>query len=269
MTGGAGFDATLRVDTELAEKEGRHVEEVLIDQIIEWIDAAARPLLRLRAHSRAGTGRTSRIRSRSSSSPCDGHDHSFNQGDYGQLVGQHGQGLTLNDAEANHRMFFPPDLSESDRRHMIAHYDAKLRFGDALIERLIEHLRATGRLDRTIVVVTADHGESFGEHGYRQHGPRVDEPAMRVPLVVWVPPTHPEHHPGGRSDELVRIVDIFPTLLDAARSAGPGGPRWRQPAAGDPWPAPARPSGPTERAAATTSASIRSASFPVSRASIG
>jgi arylsulfatase len=81
---------------------------------------------------------------------------------------------------------------------MIAHYDAKLRFGDALIGQLVDHLRKSGQLEKTIVAVTSDHGESFGEHGYRQHGPRVDEPVMRVPLVIRLPKGHTAYNPGDR-----------------------------------------------------------------------
>lgn len=222
ITDGAGFDATVRADTARAEKTGRHVEEVLVDQIIDWIDAQPGPFL---AFVRLSGGHWPYVENPYTEQfePCAGHDHGFNQGDSGQLVGAVGKGLTLNDPEANRKQYFPPDLPEPARRHVIAHYDAKLRFGDDLIARLIEHLRQRGRLDHTIVVVTADHGESFGEHGYRQHGPRVDEPVMRVPLVVWLPPTHPARRPGGRRDELVRVVDIFPTVIDALGLPIPSG----------------------------------------------
>ncbi len=222
MTGGTGFDDNIRVDPKRIEQTGRDRQEVLTDQIIEWIDARTGPFLafiRLEGgHWPYGTNPWTE-----QFDACAGHDHSFNEGDYGQLVGQPGQGLTLNDAAANHRMFFPPPLTDAERDHMIAHYDAKLRFGDAQHGRLFDHLREKGVLDRTIVVVTADHGESFGEHGYRQHGPRVDDPAMRVPLVIWLPPAHPMRHPGRTVTQLVRAVDIFPTVLDLLDISIPAG----------------------------------------------
>jgi arylsulfatase A-like enzyme len=222
MTGRAGFDTAVRADTARATQTGRHVEHVLVDQIIEWLDGQTRPFF---AFVRFSGGHWPYVENRWTQQfdPCAGHDHGFNQGDSGEIVDDPGYGLALRDAEANRRTFFPPPLPEPDRRHMIAHYDAKLRLGDEFIQRVLDHLRDQGRLDHTIVVITADHGESFGEHGYRQHGPRVDEPVMRVPLVVWLPPGHPARHPGGRVDAQVRIVDIFPTVLDALGLPIPGG----------------------------------------------
>ena len=108
-------------------------------------------------------------------------------------------------------------------RHRIAHYDSAVRETDALIGNLLDQMRATGLLEDTIVVVTSDHGESFGEHGYLQHGPRVDEPVMQVPLLIFLPKHHPEFNPGRRVDPLVSVIDIMPTLLDAVGIPVPEG----------------------------------------------
>jgi choline-sulfatase len=136
-------------------------------------------------------------------------------------------------------MVWDIDTDERVRRHRIAHYDAAVRETDALMGHLIEQMRAAGLLDETIVVVTSDHGESFGEHGYLQHGPRVDEPVMHVPLLIFLPKHHPAYDPGRRVDSLVSVIDIMPTLLDAVGVSVPegveglslmgeirGGPRW-------------------------------------------
>jgi arylsulfatase A-like enzyme/tetratricopeptide (TPR) repeat protein len=89
-------------------------------------------------------------------------------------------------------------------------YDAEVAYTDAVIGRLLDDLRAAGRLDRTLVVVAADHGESLGEHGERTHGVFVYDVTMRVPLIVWagarVTP--------GASDALARLIDLAPTALD-------------------------------------------------------
>jgi arylsulfatase A-like enzyme len=216
MTGCAGFDRCVRADRARAKEAQRHEEEVLIDQIIEWIDSTNEPFF---GFVRLSGGHWPYVENpwTQTFEPCDGQDHAFNEGSQGLLFGELGRGLILGDEEAHRHAFFPPPLAERTLRHMIAHYDAKLRFGDGLIGRLIEHLRKSGRLERTIVVITSDHGESFGEHGYRQHGPRVDEPVMRVPLLIRLPEKHSSYNPGGTNRQLVRIVDIFPTLLDVLR----------------------------------------------------
>jgi arylsulfatase A-like enzyme len=154
---------------------------------------------------------------------CSGHRHGFNVGGYGLRFGGEGEGPKLSDEEAFRRLIWTADPDEETRRHRIAHYDAEVRAVDEMIGVLLEGMRSTGVLDRTIVLVTSDHGESFFEHGYHQHGPRVDDVVMRVPLVLRLPPGHPEHRAGQRVDSLVRTVDVFPTLLDAVDVPVPEG----------------------------------------------
>ncbi|MBW2402022.1 MAG: sulfatase-like hydrolase/transferase [Deltaproteobacteria bacterium] len=154
---------------------------------------------------------------------CDGHDHSFNVGYYGiKEVGEK-SGFEVENAAAWQRMVWEVDSNERSLRHRIAHYDAAVRETDALIGNLIEQMRASGLLEETIVVVTSDHGESFGEHGYLQHGPRVDEPVMHVPLLIRLPKFHPAYNPNQRVDALVRVIDIMPTILDAVGISIPEG----------------------------------------------
>ncbi len=157
---------------------------------------------------------------------CQGKDHRFNEGGWSALgiaAGARGKGLRITDPEQYRRAFFDYDYSEETIRHMIAHYDAGLRRTDADIGWLIDRLRESGLLDETVVVVTSDHGESFGEHGYLQHGARVDEPVLRVPLIVRLPPGHPSRTAPRTVDQQVRTVDIAPTLLDALGRAVPEG----------------------------------------------
>jgi arylsulfatase A-like enzyme/cytochrome c-type biogenesis protein CcmH/NrfG len=90
-------------------------------------------------------------------------------------------------------------------------YDGEVAATDAQIGRLLEFLEASGRLDRTIVVVVGDHGESLGEHGEQQHGFFVYDAAVQIPLIVAGPGV-----PARTVTEQVRIVDVMPTLLDLA-----------------------------------------------------
>lgn len=149
---------------------------------------------------------------------CAGIDHAFNQrtwSDMGVAPGGEGKGLKLVNA-AKHRAFaFTVNPDPKVREHIVAHYDAEVRRTDADVGWLLDQMRAAGVLDRTVVVVTADHGESFGEHGYVFHGPRVDEPVMRVPLIVRLPPGDGGAKAGLVVDTQVRTADIVPTVLSA------------------------------------------------------
>jgi len=90
-------------------------------------------------------------------------------------------------------------------------YDGEIAFADAILASVLDRLRAAGLLDRTLVVVTADHGESLGEHGETTHSMFVYEGAIRVPLVVW----RPGLVPAGRVvSDPVRLVDVAPTVLE-------------------------------------------------------
>ncbi|MBI3493826.1 MAG: sulfatase-like hydrolase/transferase [Acidobacteria bacterium] len=89
-------------------------------------------------------------------------------------------------------------------------YDAEVAYADAMVGRLLADLRSAGQLDRTLVVVASDHGESLGEHGERTHGVFVYEATMRVPWIVWAGSRVPK----ASSDALVRLIDLAPTALD-------------------------------------------------------
>lgn len=99
-------------------------------------------------------------------------------------------------------------------KELLAHYDAEIRYVDRHVGRLLDALRETGRYDETLVVLTADHGEEFGEHGvYREHW-STHEGTQRVPLLVK-PPTTADNE-GGVREELVTNVDLAPTVADYA-----------------------------------------------------
>ena len=97
-----------------------------------------------------------------------------------------------------------------DLAELLAGYRAEIRYADRHIGRLIDHLKTEGLYDETVIVVTADHGEEFGEHGlYREHWSTHDG-TQRVPLLIKPPASFPIE-PGVR-DHLVTNVDIAPTL---------------------------------------------------------
>jgi len=100
-------------------------------------------------------------------------------------------------------------------------YLAEIANADRAFGRLIVALRASGRLERTIVVMTADHGEGRGDHGEMSHGMLLHDATQHVPLVVRVPgAARPD---GGRCDALVRLSDLTPTLLELLGLTVPAG----------------------------------------------
>ena len=91
---------------------------------------------------------------------------------------------------------------------------------DADIEAVLDVLERTGRLDKTIVIAVADHGESLGDHGEFLHGDSYFDAVVRVPLIMRVPGLK------GRSEAipgLVSHVDILPTVLELVGAVPPAG----------------------------------------------
>lgn len=113
--------------------------------------------------------------------------------------------------------------NREDLRQMVANYDAEIRYADRHLGRLFNHLREAGLYDESLIVVTSDHGEEFGEHGlYREHWSTHDG-TQRVPLLVK-PPADSDAETGYRS-QLVTNVDMAPTLADYAGFDAPG--KWQ------------------------------------------
>ncbi len=88
-------------------------------------------------------------------------------------------------------------------------YEVDVRHTDEQIGALLATLRRLGRASDTAVIVTADHGEAFEEHGNLAHGGDVFEESVRVPLLVHAPGTAPRD-----VHEAVGLIDVAPTCLD-------------------------------------------------------
>jgi arylsulfatase A-like enzyme len=96
-------------------------------------------------------------------------------------------------------------------------YDAEVRFADHLVGRLVALLRRRGVLERTLLVVTSDHGEAFGEHGGFTHGTLLYDEVMHVPLVLRGPGVRR----GVRVATGVGLADVLPTILELAGEPPP------------------------------------------------
>ncbi|MGE3274820.1 MAG: sulfatase-like hydrolase/transferase [Vicinamibacterales bacterium] len=88
-------------------------------------------------------------------------------------------------------------------------YDEEAHYADAQLTAFLDRLRAAGALDRTLVIVTADHGESLGEHGEQTHGLFAYDATMRVPLVAIGPGLGRGVH-----DQPATLIDIVPTVIE-------------------------------------------------------
>ena len=105
---------------------------------------------------------------------------------------------------------------EPVRRELRRRYMSEVAFTDASIGRLYDAIEREGLSDRVWLIVTADHGEEFWEHGHFLHGHSLFDELLRVPLVV-VPPRGDERFARGRTiSRQVRLEDVGATVFDLA-----------------------------------------------------
>lgn len=110
-----------------------------------------------------------------------------------------------------HAPYTPRD-PESEGRDPYTRYRSEVRYTQSHVARVISTFRARLDADRTIFVITSDHGEEFGEHGGRLHGATVYDELTHVPLFLSVPGST-----GGENSTPVSLVDLVPTLLSLTR----------------------------------------------------
>jgi len=104
--------------------------------------------------------------------------------------------------------FVTPGMAEDDRKRAI--YRAECHYMDAQFGRLLKALRASGQYDDTVLAIVADHGQGLGQHDWWSHRLLYQED-VHVPMLMRVPgwPT------GKVVSELVRTIDIYPTVLES------------------------------------------------------
>ena len=112
-------------------------------------------------------------------------------------------------------------LTAEERAHLVRLYDGNLAFADQEIGALRRALEAEGLLDRTVVIVMADHGEGLGEHGWIGHNVQLYEESIQIPLVVRFPAG--KGPAGKRIPGLVDLLDLAPTIADVFGVLGQGG----------------------------------------------
>ncbi len=146
---------------------------------------------------------------------------------YVHLLGPHSPyapptpfGLEFSDRPPLENLTSPPRpwvgadaLSPADRRQMVAQYDGEILWHDQELAKLVRGLRAASRLETSIVVITSDHGEAFGEHGTWGHNAALFDELTRIPLLLWA---SDDWFEAGRLRTVVSLIDLAPTLLETA-----------------------------------------------------
>ncbi len=132
------------------------------------------------------------------------------------FVEQKGRRLSLERSVAD------PAPSAEDLAYTVALYDGEIRFVDSILGDLVGELRSRGLWERTLFVLTSDHGDEFMEHGGLGHGKTLYPEMMRIPLLFAGAGLEDvaEH----RLDGLVRNLDLAPTLAAAAGASAAGRP---------------------------------------------
>ena len=119
-----------------------------------------------------------------------------------------------------HTPYEPPEpyLSEYGPRGLAGLYDGEIAFMDEQIGRCLSWLENNGLDESTILILVGDHGEGLGSHGEGTHGYFIYDYAIHVPLIIVTPF---EVLGGVRVSSQVRVVDIFPTLMEIAAVTPP------------------------------------------------
>lgn len=116
--------------------------------------------------------------------------------------------------------YFHSDLEPIELQHAIDLYDGEIRYVDEIFGEVLEALRRSGRFGSSLIVVTSDHGESLGEHGYSfEHGEYLYDGTLRVPLMIKLPSGE---YGGRRAPWDVSLIDVMPTLLEAVGISAEG-----------------------------------------------
>lgn len=116
------------------------------------------------------------------------------------------------DRQVRQRVKAGEAVPEALRRAWIDLYDAQLPAVDAALARLPSLLEEAGVGGETLIVVTADHGDRFFDHGLIGHGGLLDEAVLKIPLLA----AGPGLAAGRRVPQVVRSIDFYPTLAQVA-----------------------------------------------------
>lgn len=132
----------------------------------------------------------------------------YHQGGRVGKVTPRGTGQLLHDMAAG-KVSLTPD----EAKYMHALYKGTITYNDIWFGKMLAELDALGIRDQTMVIVSSDHGEEFGEYGKWGHGISINQELVDIPFIVGYRPWTKD---GTRVSDDVEIVDLMPTALDAA-----------------------------------------------------
>lgn len=104
-------------------------------------------------------------------------------------------------------------LSPEDKHRLVNLYDGAVKYFDNNFETIVDNLKKLRISNKTIIILTSDHGEEFWEHDGFAHGHSLYNELLRVPLIIGFP----SHLPAKRIKSRVQLLDLFPTILETAR----------------------------------------------------
>jgi arylsulfatase A-like enzyme len=117
------------------------------------------------------------------------------------------------------RAFGPSPVPVNELSESLDGYDGAINYLDVQVDSVLQALAARGLLDNTLVIVTSDHGELFGEHGVIQHGNSMYLPVLHVPLLLRWPGRVPA---GARVGAPISLRHLARTIVEAAGAEAPG-----------------------------------------------
>jgi arylsulfatase A-like enzyme len=103
------------------------------------------------------------------------------------------------------------DMAPRDLEHIIALYDGEIAFTDYHLGRVFDRLKELGIFERTLIIITGDHGEEFFEHGNKGHRITLYDESVKIPLIVILPGMDLK---GMKIARQAGIIDIAATILD-------------------------------------------------------
>lgn len=104
------------------------------------------------------------------------------------------------------------EMDPKDLAHIVALYDGEIAFTDSYLGRLFDELKRLNLYDDSLIILTADHGDEFFEHGYKGHMRTLYDEVLHIPLIIKFPVNF-KSKAGTRIHDVVSIVDIMPTIL--------------------------------------------------------
>lgn len=105
-------------------------------------------------------------------------------------------------------------IDPKDLRHVEALYDGEILYTDRHVERLVREMKRLGVFDKTLLIVTSDHGEEFLDHGNWEHQKTLYDEQLRIPLIIKFPGGE---RGGERVAEPVSLIDVAPTIADVMK----------------------------------------------------